>query len=85
MLVRLPGEFMSGSMITFVVGDRGGSVGVDRKVVELGGSIVGALWHSVILPSCSPSKNAACLRDLWRNLRLWLRNARLPVSAASPF
>jgi hypothetical protein len=56
MLVRLSAKFMSGSMITFVVGDRGGSVGVGGKVVELGGSIVRALRHTVLLPNCSHRK-----------------------------
>jgi hypothetical protein len=36
MVVRLSDKFMSGSMIAFVMGDDSGSVGVDRKVVELG-------------------------------------------------
>lgn len=47
MLVRLSAEFVSGSMIAFVVSDRGGSVGVGGKVVEFGGSIVRALRHRV--------------------------------------
>jgi hypothetical protein len=36
-------------MISFAVGDGGGSVGVGRKVVEFCGPIVRALWHGVLL------------------------------------
>ena len=38
-LARLFAEFVSGSMISFAVGDRGRSVGVGGKVVEFYGSI----------------------------------------------
>jgi hypothetical protein len=45
LLVRPFGEFVSGQMISFAVGGRGGGVGVSRKVVEFCGSIVSALRH----------------------------------------
>jgi hypothetical protein len=41
-------------MISFAMGDRSGSVGMGGKVVELCDSIVGALWHLVVLLSVTP-------------------------------
>jgi hypothetical protein len=57
MLVCLSGEFMAGSTITFVVGDRGGSVCVRGQAVEFDGSIVRSLRHSVLLPNCPCRKS----------------------------
>jgi len=45
--MRLHRQFVSGEMISFSMGNRGGEVGVARKVMELGDSFVGALWHVV--------------------------------------
>ncbi|MGA7687142.1 MAG: hypothetical protein WCC32_07570 [Terriglobales bacterium] len=44
-LKRLFAEVVSSQMICFAMGDRCGSVGVGRKVVELCDSIVGTRWH----------------------------------------
>lgn len=41
-------------MISFTVGDRGGSVGVGGKVVEFYGSIVQGLGHGVLLERWMP-------------------------------
>jgi hypothetical protein len=51
MLVCLLAEFVSGQVIFFTMGGRRGRVVVGRKVVQLGKSIMGALWHC-----CSPGR-----------------------------
>ena len=53
-LSRLLGEFVSSQMISFTVGDRGGSVGVGGKVVEFYGSIVQGLGHGGLLGRWMP-------------------------------
>jgi hypothetical protein len=45
MLVRLPGEFVSGEMVSLAVGGCGGGMGVGCKVVKFSGAIVTALTH----------------------------------------
>jgi hypothetical protein len=45
MLVRLHGQFVRSEMISFTVGGCCGKVSVGSKVMELGDSIVRALWH----------------------------------------
>jgi hypothetical protein len=45
MLLCLFGEFVSGQMVPFAVGDGRSGVGMGGKVVELCESIVRALWH----------------------------------------
>jgi hypothetical protein len=49
--MRLHRQFVSGEMISFAMGNRGGEVSVARKVMELGDSFVGALWHGILLTS----------------------------------
>jgi hypothetical protein len=49
--VRLDGEFVSSQVISFAVGSCRGKVGVGRQVMELGDSIVRALWHGLLLVS----------------------------------
>jgi hypothetical protein len=47
MFVRLHGQLVSSEMISFAVGSCRGKVGMCGKVMELGDSIVRALWHSL--------------------------------------
>ncbi len=47
--MRLPGEFVSGQMISLTVGDSGGGMGVRCKVVKFRKSVMRALWHRVLL------------------------------------
>jgi hypothetical protein len=42
-------EFVGAEMVSLTVCDRGGGVGMGRKIVEFGDSIVRALWHYVLL------------------------------------
>jgi hypothetical protein len=49
MLVRLFGQLVSREMISFAVGGCRGRVGMGGKVMELGDSIVRALWHGQTL------------------------------------
>jgi hypothetical protein len=49
--VRLQGQFVRSEMISFAVGGCGGRVGMGCKVMELCDSIVGALWHGLLLIS----------------------------------
>jgi hypothetical protein len=51
MFVRLHGQLVSSEMISFAVGSCRGKVGMGGKVMELGDSIVRALWHSLLLHS----------------------------------
>jgi hypothetical protein len=48
-LVRFSGEFVSAEMISFIVRNSCGCVGVGSKVVQFGDSIVRALWHGFLL------------------------------------
>jgi hypothetical protein len=43
--VRLHGQLVSSEVISFTVGGCRGKVGMGCKVMELGDSIVRALWH----------------------------------------
>jgi hypothetical protein len=49
MLVRLHGQLVSSEMISFTVRGCRGRVGMGGKVMELGDSIVRALWHGLLL------------------------------------
>lgn len=49
MLVRLLGQLVRSEMISFTVGGCRGYVGMGCKVMELGDSIVRALWHGLLL------------------------------------
>jgi alpha-galactosidase len=49
MLVRLYGQLVSSEMISFTVGGCRCKVGMGRKVMQLGDSIVRALWHGLLL------------------------------------
>jgi hypothetical protein len=49
MLVRLLGQLVSSEMISFTVGGCRGRVGMGCKVMELGDSVVRALWHGQTL------------------------------------
>jgi hypothetical protein len=49
MLVRLHGQLVSSEMISFAVGGCRGRMGMGCKVMELGDSIVCALWHGLLL------------------------------------
>lgn len=74
-LERLSGEFMSRQMIFLAVGDRGGGVGVRRKVVKFRKSIVRALWHRVLLIAALTKREATvlCGNPLWEAKRgLWV-------------
>jgi hypothetical protein len=46
--VSLPGQFMSGQMISFSVGGCGGGVAVSGEIVEFCDSIVRALGHCAL-------------------------------------
>ena len=48
-LVGLFGEFVGSEVIAFAVCSGGSLVGVGSFVVILGGAIVWALWHDVLL------------------------------------
>jgi hypothetical protein len=48
-LVRLHGQLVSSEVISFAVGGCRGKVGMGGKVMELGDSIVRALWHGQTL------------------------------------
>jgi hypothetical protein len=50
--VRLHGQFVSRQMISFAVRGCRGKVGMGGKVMQLGDSIVRALWHGLLLISC---------------------------------
>jgi hypothetical protein len=50
-LMRLRGQLVRSKMISFTVGGCRGKVGMSGKVMELGDSIVRALWHSLLLNS----------------------------------
>jgi hypothetical protein len=50
-LVRLHGQLVSSEVISFAVGGCRGKVGMGGKVMELGDSIVRALWHGLLLNS----------------------------------
>jgi len=45
----LLGQFVGSEMISFTVGGCGRKVGMGCKVMELCDSIVGALWHGLLL------------------------------------
>ena len=45
----LLGQFVGSEMISFTVGGCRGKVGMGGKVMELGDSIVRALWHGLLL------------------------------------
>jgi hypothetical protein len=47
--VRLHGQLVRTEMISFTVGGCRGKVGMGGKVMELGNSIVRALWHGLLL------------------------------------
>jgi hypothetical protein len=47
MFVRLFGEFVGREVVSLVVCDCGGSVGMGSKVVQFCHSIMCALWHEV--------------------------------------
>jgi hypothetical protein len=47
--VRLHGQLVRTEMISFAVGGCRGKVGMGGKVMELGNSIVRALWHGLLL------------------------------------
>jgi hypothetical protein len=49
MLVRLHGQLVSSEMISFTVRGCRRTVGMGGKVMELGDSIVRALWHGLLL------------------------------------
>jgi hypothetical protein len=49
MLVRLYGQLVSSEMISFTVCSCCGKVGMGGEVMELGDSIVRALWHGLLL------------------------------------
>jgi hypothetical protein len=65
-------QFVSGEMISFAVGDSGGSVGMGCQVVQFRGSIVRTLGHCVLL-ACS--MHARLGKDhVWRSrLHIWQR------------
>jgi hypothetical protein len=47
--VRLHGQFVSSQVISFAVSGCRGKVGMGCQVMELGDSIVRALWHGLLL------------------------------------
>jgi hypothetical protein len=47
--VRLHGQLVRTEVISFTVGGCRGKVGMGGKVMELGNSIVRALWHGLLL------------------------------------
>src|ERR1700684_2195729 len=59
--MRLHGQFVRSEVISFAVGGCRGKVGMGCKVMELGDSIVRALWHSLLLSSLDVG---LALRDL---------------------
>jgi hypothetical protein len=47
--VRFPSEFVSAEMISLIVRNGRGRVGMGSKVVQFGDSIVRARWHDIPL------------------------------------
>src|SRR5271170_3787593 len=85
MLVRLHRQLVSSEMIPFTVGGCRGRVGMGGKVMELGDSIVRALWHGLLLIlSMVELSYEICSRAKTGILTPSRNNAKAKAAANSP-
>jgi hypothetical protein len=67
MFQRLLGKLVSGLVIFFPVVNRGSTVSVRGEFVELGGSLVRVIWHSVSGPRGALRPRIVKLFKYWQS------------------